>query len=208
MVQIMQKGQYLEVILRSPKTVFNYKDVALLWGEPGSQAVRVRLSYYAKQGKLYRIRRGLYAKDKNYSKFELATRIFTPAYVSFETVLSKEGMIFQFYSQIFIASYLTREIEVDNQVYSFRRIKNPILANAIGVEHRDESSIATKERAFLDTFYLNADYHFDNLGTLDWGKVSELLPIYSNRRMSKKVIKLYQQVVDSNREHETGYLYS
>jgi len=204
----MKKGQYLESILRSPKTVLNYKDVALLWGEPSSQAVRVRLSYYAKQGKLYRIRRGLYAKDKNYNRFELATRVFTPAYVSFEAVLSQEGMIFQFYSQIFVASYLTREIEVDGQIYSFRRIKEPILTNAVGVEHRDESSVATKERAFLDTLYLNEDYHFDNLGALDWNKVFEMLPIYDNRRMSKKVIKLYQQVTDKDKQHETGYLYS
>ena len=204
----MKKGQYLETILRSPKTVFNYKDVALLWGEPNSQAVRVRLSYYAKQGKLYRIRRGLYAKDKNYSKFELATRIFTPSYVSFETVLSQEGMIFQFYNQIFVASYLTREIEVDGQVYSFRRIKDPILTNAVGVEHRNESSVATKERAFLDTLYLNEDYHFDNLGALDWSKVFEILPIYDNKRMSKKVIMLYQQVTDKDKQHEIGYLYS
>jgi predicted transcriptional regulator of viral defense system len=204
----MKKGQHLEVILRSSKTVFSYKDVALLWGEPSSQAVRVRLSYYARQGKLYRIRRGLYAKDKNYSKFELATRIFTPSYLSFETVLSKEGMVFQFYSQIFVASYLTREIEVDGQTYSFRRIKDTILTDAVGVEHRDESSIATKERAFLDTLYLNEDYHFDNLGALDWNKVFEMLPIYSNRRMSKKVIKLYEQVTDKDKQHETGYLYS
>lgn len=204
----MRKGQYLEAILRSPKTVFNYKDVALLWGEPSSQAVRVRLSYYAKQDKLYRIRRGLYAKDKNYSKLELATRIFTPSYVSFETVLSKEGMIFQFYNQIFVASYLTREIEVDGQVYSFRRIKDPILTSAVGVEHRDETSIATKERAFLDTLYLNEDYHFDNLGALEWSKVFEILPIYHNRRMYKKIIKLYQEVVDKDKQHETGYLYS
>lgn len=30
------KGEYLEVLLRSPKTVFSTKDVALLWGEKGN----------------------------------------------------------------------------------------------------------------------------------------------------------------------------
>ena len=112
----MRKGNYLTTILRSPKTVFSNQDIAMLWGEPSSEAVRVRLNYYVKQGLLYRIRRGLYAKDKKYNKLELATRIFTPAYVSFETILSKEGVIFQFYSQIFVASYLTREITIDDQI--------------------------------------------------------------------------------------------
>jgi hypothetical protein len=191
----MHKGNYLSTILRSPKTVFSYGDIAMLWGEPGSEAARVRLNYYVKQGNLYRIRRGLYAKDKIYNKLELATRIFTPAYVSFETVLSKEGVIFQFYSQIFVASYLTREITIDDQLYSFRKIRNLLLMNSIGVELKDESSLAAKERAFLDTLYLNTDYHFDNLDGVDWEKVFEILPIYGNKRMDKKVKELYQHVL-------------
>ncbi len=196
----MRKGQYLRTILRSSKTVFTYKDIAMLWGEPGSDAARVRLNYYARQGDLYRIRRGLYAKDQNYNKLELGTRIFTPAYVSFETVLSKEGLVFQFYSRIFIASYLTREINVQGQVYSFKKIKNTILTHPAGVDHKDESSVATKERAFLDTLYINTDYHFDNLGGLDWGKVFEILPIYQNKRMVKKVAELYHRVTDTKQQ--------
>ncbi len=189
----MQKGQHLETILRSPKTVFTFGDVALLWGEPGTQAVRVRLSYYVHRGKLYRIRRGLYAKDRNYNKLELATRIYPPSYVSFETILAQEGLIFQFHAQISVASYLTREIEVDGQTYSFRRIKTPILANLMGVENRNETSFATRERAFLDTLYLHSDYYFDNLGGLDWNKVFDMLPIYQNRSMTGRVRRLYER---------------
>jgi predicted transcriptional regulator of viral defense system len=193
----MRKGNYLTTILRSPKTVFSYGDIAMLWGEPISEAARVRLNYYVKQGNLYRIRRGLYAKDKNYNKLELATRIFTPAYVSFETILSKEGVIFQFYSQIFVASYLTREITIEGQLYSFRKMKNSLLTDSSGVELKDESSLATKERALLDTLYLNTDYHFDNLNGADWEKVLEILSIYGNKRMDKKVKELYRQVYDT-----------
>jgi predicted transcriptional regulator of viral defense system len=193
----MRKGNYLTTLLRSPKTVFTYADIAILWGEPGSEAARVRLNYYVKQGNLYRIRRGLYAKDKNYNKLELATRIFTPSYVSFETILSKEGIIFQFYSQIFVVSYLTREVTIDDQLYSFRKIRNSLLMNSIGVELNDESSLATKERAFLDILYLNTDYHFDNIDGVDWEKVSEILPIYGNKRMEKKVNQLHQQFLDA-----------
>jgi len=191
----MHKGNYLTTILRSPKTVFTNGDIAMLWGEPSSEAARVRLNYYVKQGNLFRIRRGLYAKDKNYNKLELATRIFTPAYVSFETILSKEGVTFQFYSQIFVASYLTREITIDDQLYSFRKIRNLLLMNSIGVELKDESSLATKERALLDTLYLNTDYQFDNLDGVDWEKVFEILSVYGNKRMDKKVKELYQHVL-------------
>jgi hypothetical protein len=189
----MKKGDHLTAILRSKKTVLTYKDILLLWGERGSEAATVRLYQYARKGDLYRIRRGIYAKDKNYNQEELATRIFTPSYVSFETVLSKEGVTFQFYSGIFIASYLTREIVIDGHVYSFRKVKNAILTNPAGVVHKDESSLATKERAFLDTLYVNTDYHFDNLGGLDWNKVFEILPIYGNKRMAKNVKDIFEQ---------------
>jgi predicted transcriptional regulator of viral defense system len=193
-----QKGRYLETILRSPKTVFTLKDVALLWGEPSTGSTRVRLSKYVKNGKLYRVRRGIYAKDENYSKLELATRIFVPSYVSFETVLAREGLIFQFYTQVKAASYLTRDIEVDGQTYSFKKIKTPILTNSQGVENRDETSLATKERAFLDTLYIHVDYHFDNLNSLDWNSVFKILPIYHNQRMADRVHKLYKQITHSN----------
>lgn len=183
----MEKGDYIAAILRSNRTVFSFKDIALLWEDPGSNAARVRLNYYVKSGELYRIRRGIYAKDKNYDKQEAATKIFTPSYISFETVLSKTGVIFQHYSQIFVASYLTREITVAGQTYSYRKIKDAILTNNAGVEAKDNFSIASAERAFLDVLYLNKDYHFDNLSPLNWDKVFATLPIYGNKRMEKKV---------------------
>ena len=187
----MQKGSYLTAILRSNKTVFSSKDIALLWHDPGTAATRVRLHYYVKKGDLYRVRKGLYAKSANYNKLELATRIFTPAYVSFETVLAQEGLIFQYYEKIFAAAYLTREINVDGQIYSYRRVKVGVLTSPMGIEHVSETSIASKERAFLDTLYVHADYQFDNLRSLNWEKVFEILPIYDNLRMAKRVNSMY-----------------
>ncbi len=187
----MEKGNYLSSLLRSNKTVFSSKDIALLWHELSTTATRVRLHYYIKRGDLYRIRNGLYAKSPNYNKFELATRILTPAYVSFETVLVKEGLIFQYYDPIFVASYATREVAIDRQVYSFRKIKDSVLTDSTGIEHSNETSIATKERAFLDMLYVKANYHFDNLQSLDWDKVFQILPIYHNQRMAKKINHFY-----------------
>ena len=188
----MPKGNYLTSILRSPKTVFTLKDIALLWREPASDAVRVRLNYYARQGDLYRLRKGLYAKSENYDKLELATRILTPAYVSFETVLAKEGLIFQYYAPVFIASYTTRNITIGAQVYSFRKIKKEVLVNQLGVEHMRETSVATRERAFLDMLYVSGNYHFDNLRTLQWDSVMQMLPLFNNKRLSLQVNQMLQ----------------
>lgn len=187
----MKKSLILD-IYNSKNTVFSTKDIALLWGESDAELVKMRVYRYVKAGKLHSIRKGLYAKDKNYNKNELATKIYTPSYISFETVLGKAGITFQYYGQIFVASYLTREIITNGQAYSYRKIKESVLTNNAGIEHKDNYSIATPERAFLDVVYLNKDYHFDNLSVLDRNKVLEILPIYSNKRMEKE-IKAYQK---------------
>jgi hypothetical protein len=187
MNKIPTKGEYLEVLLRSPKTVFSTKDAALLWNETDNTVVTDRLKKYVKAGKLVRPYRSLYAKDKNYNRFEIATRIYTPSYISFETVLTRAGINFQFYSNVFVASYVTRNIQAGDQSISFVRMKDYVLSNTVGIEHADGIATATKERAFLDRIYVSKDYHFDNLNALDWDRVFEILPIYNNKRMEKKV---------------------
>jgi predicted transcriptional regulator of viral defense system len=187
----MNRG-YLEVLLRSPKTIFTVKDIALLWGQSAENAMRVRLSKYVKLGKLIRLRRGIYAKDKNYNRFELVTRIYTPSYISFETVLTRAGVNFQYYGNIFVASSVTRSVTVDKQVISFMRMEESVLSNTSGIDHASGYSIATKERAFLDRIAISKDYHFDHLDVLDWDKVFEILPIYHNKRMEKKVREYFE----------------
>jgi len=197
MSEKLKKGEYLDVLLRSKKTIFSTKDVALLWGEKSEAAARVRLSYYAKAGKLIRVHRGLYAKDKNYDKLELATKIYTPSYISFETVLAKAGIIFQLYGQIFVASYVKRDIIANGQTYSYKRIRDSILTDHTGIEAKENYHIASPERAFLDVIYSNKEYHFDNLSSLNWEKVFEILPIYKNKNMEKRVNKYKKLIKES-----------
>ena len=189
----------ISAILRSSRTVFTFKDISLMWRNTDKKAVIAGINYYVSTGQLHRIRRGIYAKDKNYDKTELACRIYTPAYVSFETVLTRADINFQYYGQIFIASYLAREIVVDGQVYQYRKIKNTLLTDSAGVLNKDGIAIATTERAFLDTLYLNADYHFDNLASLTWDKVFDMLPLYNNKRMTRKVQEFFDAAKYNNR---------
>lgn len=182
----MEKAS-LYTILRTGHTVFTFKDILLASGETNASRLRRRINYYVKTKELYPVRRGIYAKDKYYDRLELANRIFSPSYISFETVLAKEGVIFQHYDQIFVAGYLTREISCDGGVYAFRRLKDSALTNSLGIEIKANYSIASRERAFLDTIYLNTNYHFDNLSSIDWKKCREILPVYGNKALAKRL---------------------
>ena len=178
---------YLSTLLRSNNTVFTFKELSLIWNETDVTLTKKRVYRYTKMGKLYTIRKGIYAKDKNYDRLELANKIFTPAYISLETVLSREGIVFQQYDRIFVVSYLSRKISCDGQTYVFRRMKDVILTNSLNVKKKGNYHIASKERAFLDTIYLNKNYHFDNLSSINWDKCFEMLPIYDNEAMAKRL---------------------
>lgn len=195
----MTKSLILD-IYNSKKTVFSIKDIGLLWRESNTKLLKNKIYEYVKANKLYSIRKGFYARNKEYDRYELATKIYTPAYISFETVLSRAGVIFQNYNQIFISSYLSREIKVDEQKYVYRKIKDLILINDTGIIQKNNYSIATPERAFLDMLYLNKNYHFDNLSVLNWDKVLKILPIYSSKRMEQE-IKNYTKKYDVNHNY-------
>lgn len=149
--------------------------------------VKSRINYYVKRGELMALRKGIYAKTSDYDRFELATKIFTPAYISLETVLQKEGVIFQDYKSIFVISYQTRQIEIDGQSLVFKKIKDEVLVNPLGLRKEVGYFIASRERAFLDALYLYKDCYFDNLNGIDWEIIRTILPIYKSKAMAKRI---------------------
>lgn len=189
----MNKQNYLLDLIKMKQTVFTTKDVSLLWKTSNTDFIKEKLYRYSKTNKIFRIRKGIYSKDISFDKNEFATKIFVPSYISFETVLAREGLIFQYYSQIFSASYQTKILNISNQEYVYRKIKTEILVNTLGIENKTGYSIATKERAFLDMIYINKNFYFDNLSVLNWDKVFDLLPIYQNKSMRKTVDKYYKE---------------
>ena len=68
-------------------------------------------------------------------------------------------------------------------------IPGEILVDNSGVISEGNLSIATPERAFLDTLYLNSNYYFDNPGLLDKEKILALLPLYGSKTLSERVYK-------------------
>lgn len=175
-------------LYRTKNTVLTAKEIAILWGETHLSTLKARIHYYVKQGKLHQLRRGIYVKDvRSYDVLELGSKIYTPSYVSFETVLREAGIIFQYYETIFWASRFSQEVTCDRHRFVFRKLKDEILYNPGGVVHRNGYSIASPERAFLDMIYLFHAYYFDNLGSLQWEKCFELVKLYKSKQMIKRL---------------------
>lgn len=181
---------FLNKLLRSRKTVFTFRELTMLWNDVPVQTALSRVHYYVKNNQLYQIRNGIYSKDRDYDIFELATKILKPSYISFETVLGMEGVIFQKYNSVFLASYQTKVINCNGNKFTFKKLKDSVLLNDAGIINKDDIMIATRERALLDVLYLNKDYYFDNILSVDFDKVFKLLDVYNNKRMDADVKKL------------------
>ena len=167
-------------LLKLPQTVFTTREIALILGETNSDIVKSKINYYVKRGALISLRRGVYAKDTKFSGYELATKLYSPSYVSFETILTKNNVVFQFDTRIHLACYLTREVETAGVKISYKKVKGEILHNPAGIIYKDNYPEAILERSFLDTIYLFGKRHFDNLKPVDFEKCEELLPIYKD----------------------------
>ena len=174
-------------LYQSTKTILTNKDLALIWEENDKNNLNAKSAYYVKQKVLIRLTRGVFSKNKDYNPKELATSIYTPSYISFETVLREAGVIFQHYETIFLVSKWTKTLIIDTHTFSFRKLKDMVLYNSSGIVSKDNYSIATTERAFLDMMYLFPDYYFDNLKPINWERCDEIVKIYDNKQLMKRL---------------------
>src|SRR3972149_216007 len=185
----MKETIILSLYKRS-ETVFSLQEIALLFPEVPYDNLKKRMSYFAQSGSIKKLSRGIYAKN-DYDVLELANKLYVPSYVSFETVLQKSGVTFQYYKSIFAASYVARTMRVDGHIIEYKRIKKKILFNTQGIERQGNVVIASPERAFLDAIFLYKNYHFDNLSVLNWDKVIELKNIYQTQAFNKRLEEYY-----------------
>jgi hypothetical protein len=187
-------------IYNDPRTVLTLGEISQLMPDISYKNIRRRATYLIKSGKLIKLRQGIYAKLK-FNPWEAVGKIYKPSYISLETVLAREGIVFQYYETIFAASYLTREVKINDTTIQYRRIERSVLTNPDGIEEKEGYFIASRERAFLDAVFIYKDYHFDNLGTLDWEKVFRMQEIYHSKTLIKRVKEYYHHYQEDYGQH-------
>ena len=174
---------------QSKNTVFSFNDLAYYFGVDKDKLVS-KVTYYTKKWYLHKIRRGLYALDKDYDVLELATKIQRGSYISLETALKIHSINFQYNSNIYVIWYKNEEILIDGKNIIFKVIKKEVRENFEGIESVKWYMIASKYRAILDTIYLYKDFFFDNLDEIDWKELEELMKVYNSKILEKRVLIL------------------
>ncbi|MBW6441479.1 hypothetical protein K0B04_01040 [Patescibacteria group bacterium] len=172
----------IDILNTTSKTVFSTQDFNKLWKYDNYRSLVRRINYLKNSGKIIQLKRGLYAiKGRSVNNMELANKLRTPSYITFETVLFKEGIIFQWDGRITLASKESIKMTVGGVNMIFRQVKSSILFSSQGIVANEKYFIASKERALLDMIYIKKDFVFDNLRDINFEKLRELAFIYDRK---------------------------
>ncbi len=155
--------------------ILHANDLALLWGILDRNTLRVTLKRYVDHQLLYRIHRGLYSlvPVAEMDPFLLGRKILHRfCYVSMETVLSQEGIIFQIVEPLTFISGKSKQFLVEGHRYISRQLTDRFLFNPAGIAMRGSILWASAERAVADMLYFNPRYYFDR--PIDWSKVKAM----------------------------------
>ncbi len=197
--------KYISNLLNSKKTVFWYQDLMILCNISNKNSIKYIAKNLVKNNILINIYSGVFCLY-NYDIYELVNKIKSPSYISFETVLYKAGLIFQYSSnQFFLVSNDSRNkiikstnSKVSQDIYIiYKKIKDDILYNPIGIINVWNYQIASPERAICDTIYINPDYYFDNLSWVNFELLTQISYIYP-KSTQIYISQIIQNATNSN----------
>lgn len=167
------KPKKLNQLLKSSEDLFHTQDLALLWSVENRNTLYTTIKRYVKKGFLIRIQRGFYSKVRldQVDPVRLGISfLHRYSYLSTESVLVKEGVIFQSVPYITLVSNKSQKFEVGGNLYRSRQMKDSFLFNEAGIREQE----ASLERAVADLLYYDPKYHFDAPKFIDWDKVKKI----------------------------------
>lgn len=173
-------------------------------GAPPAAHELVQLSHWAREGKVVRLKKGLYSLGEGHrripiSALDLADPLYRPSYVSLEWALSRHGLIPEAVGLITCVTPLkTGRFRNAFGDFDYRHIAQPYFfgytREVLPVPHY----LATPEKAILDFIHLSIPksqeltedlflegYRLQNLEHLDPGRLSEDLTRFNTPRVRK-----------------------
>lgn len=167
----------IDKLLKQDQKLFHTADLALLWGINNKNTLYTAIKRYCQKGVLIPIHKGFYATLplNQINPFRIAIGyLHRFCYISCETVLVKNGIIFQKGEYISLISDISKIFTIANNNYLVRKMSDKYLYNPAGIDQDNEVGMAAVERAVSDLLYFNPNYHFDNRKAINWAKVREI----------------------------------
>lgn len=164
-------------LARMKETLFHTNDLANLWGIKDKNTLYTTLKRYVQKGLLFRVHKGFYSlkKVEEVDPYLLGVKFLNRfVYLSVETVLFEEGIIFQKPCFISLISSRSRSFSAAGHTFKSRQLKDEFLYNLAGIELKEGYYKASPERAVADLLYFNPEFYFDGRDLINWTRVKEI----------------------------------
>ena len=167
----------IDTLLKLKEKLFHTNDLALLWGITNKNTLYTTIKRYLQKGILISVHKGFYSTIpiNQIDPFKLAIGyLHRFTYVSCETVLIREGIIFQKENYLTLISSVSKKFSIVNHSYLVRQLKDSYLYYDRGIDNINGVMMANIERAVADLLYFNTEFYFDNKKKIDWKKVKKI----------------------------------
>jgi hypothetical protein len=212
----MKFERLLAIVGREPV----FETGLLLAGDVTPADVRRQLSRWTASGRLYQLRRGLYALAPPYRKvrphpFLVANRMVRGSYVSLQSALAYYGLIPEY---VPVATSVTtgRPARWDTPLggYLFRHIQVELLRDyrLVEVSPGQEAYLASPEKALLDLVYLQPggdsppylrELRLQNLERLDPDELARQADLADSPKLRRAATWVSERVRSETLEYET-----
>ncbi|MGD2166240.1 MAG: hypothetical protein PVH50_12020 [Anaerolineae bacterium] len=192
----------------------------LLAGDVDRANGQRQLSRWTRSGRLYQLRRGLYALAPPFQKVEphpflVANRMVQPSYVSLQSALSYYGLI---PDVVVVTTSVTtlRPNRWDTPMgsYAFRRVKTELFQDyrLVEVGREQEAFVAAPEKALLDLIYLEpgadssvylTELRLQNLEALDLDRLQHLADDTGRPKLQRAAARVADLARSEMAEYET-----
>lgn len=184
----MNHSERLKMLIESGRTVFTPLDLRMLWRVNALNA-KINIVRMVRKGLVHRLATGLYAVNNRYNRYELANRILSPSYVSFQAALFYAGVNFQARDEIGSVALRDHRKKVGDALYTYVAMKRSLFFNTDGIVTREGAAMALPERAVLDSFYFGYLPDIDDASKLNKTLLAKLSVLYP-KTVQKKVSAL------------------
>ena len=196
-----------------------FETTLLLAGKVNPNVVRLQLSRWKKRGRVYQLRRGLYALAPPYQKvkphpFLIANRMQRASYISTQTALAFYGLI---PDTVYITSSVTvgrpERLETPLGVFEFRHIKSELLRGYRMTDLGNQQAlVATPEKALLDLVYLQPgggtseflrELRLQNMERLDLEALRLQADAFNSPKIHRALSAITRLTQSESQEYET-----
>jgi predicted transcriptional regulator of viral defense system len=190
----MKSNKLLEKLNLLNKTFYTVNDILTITKQ-SRQTARVALSRLVKRGGLQRLIKNIYAPKNKVADLEaIAEQLDTTSYLSFESALSRYGILSQVpYAVTLATAKKSKVFDVGEQQIVYRKIKPELFGEYV---LENNLRIATPEKALLDILYLiSRGKAFMALDELDLSVINKKLLLQMAEKYSKKVKVMVESLV-------------